>query len=156
VEQLDRPPRGIAHGNLDGLRVLVTTTATLRSTTSAPPTPAASSTGSTATTRILVLTAQLVGEERAIAAAVAVPAKSGWAAVIPVVQPARSPAGLTKAVKHQGKELKKPGPRWSRHGARTSPRSRSSGLSCSSRDAHRSALRRGIAFHSMEASTGRG
>jgi uncharacterized membrane protein YbhN (UPF0104 family) len=55
---------------------------------------------------LLVLTADLVGDERAIAAMVAALGKERAGAVIPVVQPAALPGGLTKGVKHQGKSLK--------------------------------------------------
>ena len=54
-----------------------------------------------------MLSAQLVGDERAVAAMVAALGQGREpAAVIPVVQPAALPAGLTKGVKHQGKALK--------------------------------------------------
>jgi uncharacterized membrane protein YbhN (UPF0104 family) len=53
-----------------------------------------------------VLTAQLVGGDRAIAAMVQALGKERAGAVIPVVQPAALPGGLTKGVKHQGKDLK--------------------------------------------------
>jgi uncharacterized membrane protein YbhN (UPF0104 family) len=55
---------------------------------------------------MLVLTAQLVGTDRAIAAMVEGIGKERAGAVIPVVQPAALPKALTKGVKHQGKDLK--------------------------------------------------
>ena len=55
---------------------------------------------------LLVLTTQLVGNERAIPAMIGVLGKERAGSVIPVVQPAALPAALTKGVKHQAKELK--------------------------------------------------
>ena len=106
--QLDTLHRGgIAHGTLDGLRVLVDDDGTVAFDDFS----AADASGeeywrNRDDASLLVLTAQLVGDDRAIAAMVAAVGKERAGKVIPVVQPAALPAELTKAHKHQGKELK--------------------------------------------------
>jgi uncharacterized membrane protein YbhN (UPF0104 family)/membrane-associated phospholipid phosphatase len=107
-QQLDALHRaGIAHGNLDGLRVLVTDDGDVAFDDFS----AADASGEQYWVHrddaaLLVLSAQLVGDERAIAAVVAGLGKERAAQIIPVVQPAALPAGLTKGVKHQAKALK--------------------------------------------------
>jgi glycosyltransferase 2 family protein len=107
-EQLDRLHHaGIAHGNLDGLRVLVDGDGQVAfddfSSADATGEPYWVHRDDAA---LLVLTAQLTGDERAVAAVVSALGKERAAAIIPVVQPAALPPGLTKAVKHQSKALK--------------------------------------------------
>ncbi len=107
-EQLDRLHGvGIAHGNLDGLRVLVNDDGEVAFDDFS----AADATGeqywyNRDDAALLVLTTQLVDNERAIAAMIGVLGKERAGTVIPVVQPAALPAGLTKGVKHQSKLLK--------------------------------------------------
>ncbi|HLM18353.1 MAG TPA: hypothetical protein VK549_11070, partial [Acidimicrobiia bacterium] len=107
-EHLDALHRaGIAHGTIDGLRVLVDDDGTVAFDDFS----AADASGeeywrNRDDAALLVLSAQLVGHDRAIAAMVAAVGKDRAGAVIPVVQPAALPSGLTKGVKHQGKELK--------------------------------------------------
>jgi len=107
-KQLDALHRaGIAHGTLDGLRVLVADGGTVAFDDFS----AADASGeeywrNRDDASLLVLTAGIVGEDRAIAAMVSTIGKERAGAVIPVVQPAALPGGLTKGVKHQGKELK--------------------------------------------------
>jgi uncharacterized membrane protein YbhN (UPF0104 family)/membrane-associated phospholipid phosphatase len=98
---------GIAHGTLDGLRVLVADDGTIAFDDFS----AANASGEQYwfdrdDAALLVLTADLVGEARAIAVMVECLGKERAGAVIPVVQPAALPRGLTKGVKHQGKALK--------------------------------------------------
>jgi uncharacterized membrane protein YbhN (UPF0104 family) len=98
---------GIAHGNLDGLRVLVADDGTVAFDDFS----AADASGEQYwfdrdDAALLVLTTDLVGGERAIAAMVSALGKERAGAVIPVVQPAALPTALTKGVKHQGKALK--------------------------------------------------
>jgi uncharacterized membrane protein YbhN (UPF0104 family) len=98
---------GIAHGTVDGLRVLVDDDGTVAFDDFS----AADASGeeywrNRDDAALLVLTAQLVGDDRAIAAMVATTGKERAGTVIPVVQPAALPSGLTKGRKHQGKELK--------------------------------------------------
>ena len=98
---------GIAHGNLDGLRILVADDGSVAFDDFS----AADASGEQYwhdrdDAALLVLSAQLVGDERAVAAAVGTLGKERAAAVIPVVQPAALPASLTKGVKHQAKALK--------------------------------------------------
>jgi uncharacterized membrane protein YbhN (UPF0104 family)/membrane-associated phospholipid phosphatase len=98
---------GIAHGDLDGLRVLVADDGTIAFDDFS----AADASGEQYwfdrdDAALLVLTTDLVGSERAIAAMVSALGKERAGSVIPVVQPAALPAGLTKGVKHQGKALK--------------------------------------------------
>jgi len=98
---------GIAHGNLDGLRILVTADGDVAFDDFS----AADASGEQYWVHrddaaLLVLTTQLVGDDRAIAAVVAGLGKDRAAEIIPVVQPAALPAGLTKGVKHQTKALK--------------------------------------------------
>jgi uncharacterized protein (TIRG00374 family) len=106
--QLDALHRaGIAHGNLDGLRVLVADDGQVAfddfSAADAGGEPYWFDRDDAA---LLVLTAQLVGEERAIAVMVKSVGTDRAGAVVPVVQPAVLPRGLTRGVKHQGKALK--------------------------------------------------
>jgi len=107
-QQLDQLHRaGIAHGDLDGLRVLVTDDGDVAFDDFS----AADASGEAYWIHrdgaaLLVLTAQLVGDERAVASMVATLGKEPAAAIIPVVQPAALPAGVTKGVKHQSKALK--------------------------------------------------
>jgi uncharacterized membrane protein YbhN (UPF0104 family)/membrane-associated phospholipid phosphatase len=98
---------GLAHGNLDGIRVLVADDGTVAFDDFS----AADASGEQYwydrdDASLLVLTADLIGNERAIAAMVSGLGKERAGAVIPVVQPAALPSGLTKGVKHQGKALK--------------------------------------------------
>jgi uncharacterized membrane protein YbhN (UPF0104 family) len=98
---------GIAHGNLDGLRVIVSDTGDVAFDDFS----SADASGEQYWVHrddaaLLVLSAQLVGDERAVASVVDALGKERAAAIIPVVQPAALPAGLTKGVKHQGKALK--------------------------------------------------
>ena len=88
-------------------RASSSTTPRSRSSTLAQRTSAPRSTGSVATPRrLLVLSAQLVGDDRAIAAALAALGREQLGAVIPYVQPATLPKALTKGQKHLGKTLK--------------------------------------------------
>ena len=98
---------GISHGNLDGLRVLVDGDGAIAFDDFS----AAVATGEQYwrdrdDAALLALTAQLVGDERAVTAMVETLGKERAGEVIPVVQPAALPPGLTKGVKHQGKTLK--------------------------------------------------
>jgi uncharacterized membrane protein YbhN (UPF0104 family)/membrane-associated phospholipid phosphatase len=98
---------GVAHGTIDGLRVLVDADGNVAFDDFS----AADASGeqywrNRDDAALLVLSAQLVGDDRAIAAMVAGVGKDRAGAVIPVVQPAALPSGLTTGVKHQGKELK--------------------------------------------------
>jgi uncharacterized membrane protein YbhN (UPF0104 family)/membrane-associated phospholipid phosphatase len=98
---------GLAHGTIDGLRVLVDDDDAIAFDDFS----AADASGqdywrNRDDASLLVLTAQLVGDDRAIAAMVAAIGKERAGAVIPVVQPAALPSGLTKGQKHQSKELK--------------------------------------------------
>ncbi|MDQ1430388.1 MAG: hypothetical protein QOF40_990 [Actinomycetota bacterium] len=105
LRQLHRA--GIAHGNLDGLRILVADDGAVAfDDFSAADATAERYWQDRDDAALLVLTSQLVGDERAIEAAVDTLGKELAAAVIPVVQPAALPPGLTKGVKHQAKLLK--------------------------------------------------
>jgi uncharacterized membrane protein YbhN (UPF0104 family)/membrane-associated phospholipid phosphatase len=98
---------GVAHGNLDPLRVIVSDTGEVGfDDFSAADVSGEEYWRNRDDAALLVLTAQIVGDERAIAAAVTVLGKDRVGAVIPVVQPAALPKGLTHGVKHQGKVLK--------------------------------------------------
>jgi uncharacterized membrane protein YbhN (UPF0104 family) len=98
---------GIAHGNLDPLRVLVTDEGTVAfEDFSSADAGGEQYWYDRDDASMLVLTAGIVGNDRAIAAMVTALGKERAGAVIPVVQPAALPDGLTKGVKHQGKELK--------------------------------------------------
>jgi uncharacterized membrane protein YbhN (UPF0104 family) len=98
---------GVAHGNLDGLRVVVDDDGTVAfDDFSESDASGEDYWRNRDDAALLVLSAQLVGDDRAIAAVVAALGKERAGAVIPVVQPAALPSGLTKGVKHQGKELK--------------------------------------------------
>jgi uncharacterized membrane protein YbhN (UPF0104 family)/membrane-associated phospholipid phosphatase len=106
-EQLDRLHRaGIAHGNIDALRMVIDDDRAAFDDFSAADATGEQYWRNRDDAALLVMTAQLVGDERAIAAAVDTLGKERMAAVIPVVQPAALPAGLTTGVKHQGKALK--------------------------------------------------
>ncbi len=105
VDQLHRS--GIAHGNLDPLRIL------LRDDGSAAldDFSAASVTDEQYwfdrdVVAVLVATALVVGNERAIAAAVKVLGQARLAQAIPVIQPAALPAGVGGGTKHLSKLLK--------------------------------------------------
>jgi uncharacterized membrane protein YbhN (UPF0104 family)/membrane-associated phospholipid phosphatase len=106
--ELDRMHQaGISHGNLDPLRVLVADDGSV----ALDDFSAADASGEQYwfdrdDAALLVLSAQIVGDERAIAAAVRALGKERVADVIPVVQPAALPSGLTHGVKHQTKALK--------------------------------------------------
>jgi uncharacterized membrane protein YbhN (UPF0104 family)/membrane-associated phospholipid phosphatase len=98
---------GVAHGNVDGERVLLDDDGTVAFDDFS----AADASGeeywrNRDDASLLVLTAQRVGDDRAIAAMVDAIGKDRAGAVIPVVQPAALPASLTKGAKHQGKDLK--------------------------------------------------
>ena len=85
---------------------MVTDDGESRSTTSPRPARAASSSGRTVTdAALLVDTALLVGNERAIAAAVDVLGKDDAGALIPIVQPAALPAG-----RRHGRQAPRQGP----------------------------------------------
>jgi uncharacterized membrane protein YbhN (UPF0104 family) len=107
-EQLDAlHTAGIAHGTLDGLRVLVDDDGAVAfDDFNAADASGADYWRNRDDASLLVLTAQLVGDDRAIAAMVGAIGEERAGAVIPVVQPAALPSGLTKGRKHQGKELK--------------------------------------------------
>ncbi len=98
---------GIAHGNIDGLRVVVGDDGAVAfddfSSSDASDEQYWVHRDDAA---LLVLTAQLVGNERAVPAMVASLGAERAGAVIPVVQPAALPTALTKGVKHQSKALK--------------------------------------------------
>jgi len=105
--QLDRLHHaGIAHGNIDALRVVVDDGAAAFDDFSSADATGEQYWCDRDDAAQLVMSAQLVGDERAIAAAVDALGKERMASVIPVVQPAALPGGLTKGVKHQGKALK--------------------------------------------------
>jgi uncharacterized membrane protein YbhN (UPF0104 family)/membrane-associated phospholipid phosphatase len=105
--QLDALHRaGLAHGTIDGLRVLVDDGSVAFDDFSAADASGEEYWRNRDDASMLVLTAQLVGDDRAIAAMVDVLGKERAGAVIPVVQPAALPDGLTKGRKHQSKELK--------------------------------------------------
>jgi uncharacterized membrane protein YbhN (UPF0104 family)/membrane-associated phospholipid phosphatase len=98
---------GISHGNLDGLRILVADDGSI----ALDDFTSADASGEQYwfdrdDAAFIVLSAQLVGDERAIAAAVKGLGAERAAAVIPLVQPAALPKELTRGVKHQGKALK--------------------------------------------------
>jgi uncharacterized membrane protein YbhN (UPF0104 family) len=98
---------GIAHGSIDGLRVVVEDDGRVAFDDFS----AADATGEQYwfdrdDAALLVLTAQIVGDGRAIGAMVETLGKERAGRVIPVVQPAALPAGLTKGVGHQSKALK--------------------------------------------------
>jgi uncharacterized membrane protein YbhN (UPF0104 family)/membrane-associated phospholipid phosphatase len=98
---------GVAHGSVDGLRVLVGDDGTVAfDDFSAADAGGADYWRNRDDAALLVLSAQLVGDDRAIAAMVAALGKERAGAVIPVVQPAALPRALTAGRKHQGKELK--------------------------------------------------
>ena len=98
---------GVAHGNLDGLRVLVDDDGEIAfDDFSSADASREQYWRNRDDAALLVLTAQLVGDERAIAAMVDTLGKERAGEVIPVVQSAALPPGLTKGVKHQNKALK--------------------------------------------------
>ena len=105
IEQLHAA--GISHGNLDASRILVddTTNIALDDFTSAD------ASGEEYwykrdVAAVLVDTAQLVGNDRAVAAAVKALGKDRVGEVIPFVQPAALPPGTVEGKKHLGKTLK--------------------------------------------------
>jgi uncharacterized membrane protein YbhN (UPF0104 family)/membrane-associated phospholipid phosphatase len=105
VDQLHRA--GISHGNLDPLRIVVDEGASI----ALDDFSASDASGeqywlNRDDAAVLVMSARLVGNERAIQAAVDVLGKDRVGAVIPVVQPAALPVGLTKGEKHLNKTLK--------------------------------------------------
>jgi uncharacterized membrane protein YbhN (UPF0104 family)/membrane-associated phospholipid phosphatase len=105
--QLDRLHHaGIAHGNIDALRVVVDNGVVAFDDFSGAEATGEQYWYDRDDAALLVMTAQLVGDERAIAAAVDTIGKERMSEVIPVVQPAALPDGLTKGVKHQSKALK--------------------------------------------------
>jgi uncharacterized membrane protein YbhN (UPF0104 family)/tRNA A-37 threonylcarbamoyl transferase component Bud32 len=97
---------GVSHGELDPLRIRVHDgTAALDDFSSAD------ATGeqfwmNRDVAAVLVATAQRVGNERAIAAAVAALGKERVGQVLPVVQPSTLPPETTKGTKHLSRELK--------------------------------------------------
>ncbi|HEY3670747.1 MAG TPA: lysylphosphatidylglycerol synthase domain-containing protein [Acidimicrobiia bacterium] len=98
---------GVAHGNIDGLRVVVDDDGTVAfDDFSSSDAVGEAYWRDRDDAALLVLTADLVSDERAIAAMVDALGKERAGAVIPVVQPAALPATLTKGVKHQSKGLK--------------------------------------------------
>ena len=106
-QQLDRLHHaGIAHGNLDMLRVVVDDGSVAFDDFSSADATGEQYWYDRDDAALLVMSAQLVGDERAIAAAVDALGKERMASVIPVVQPAALPDALTRGVKHQGKALK--------------------------------------------------
>jgi uncharacterized membrane protein YbhN (UPF0104 family)/membrane-associated phospholipid phosphatase/tRNA A-37 threonylcarbamoyl transferase component Bud32 len=97
---------GVSHGELDRLRVRVQDGAAALDDFSG-----ADATGEhfwmdRDVAALLVATAQRVGNDRAIAAAVKALGKERIGEVLPVVQPATLPAETTKGTKHFGKQLK--------------------------------------------------
>jgi uncharacterized membrane protein YbhN (UPF0104 family)/membrane-associated phospholipid phosphatase len=107
-KQLDALHRaGVAHGTVDDQRVLVADDGHVAfDDFSAADAGGEDYWRNRDDASLLVLSAQLVGDDRAIAAMVAALGPDRAGAVIPVVQPAALPSGLTKGRKHQGKELK--------------------------------------------------
>jgi uncharacterized membrane protein YbhN (UPF0104 family)/membrane-associated phospholipid phosphatase len=98
---------GITHGTIDGTRVLVGDDGAIAfDDFSAADASGADYWRNRDGASLLVLTSQLVGDERAIAAMVGAIGKERAGEVIPVVQPAALPSRLTKGRKHQSKELK--------------------------------------------------
>jgi uncharacterized membrane protein YbhN (UPF0104 family)/membrane-associated phospholipid phosphatase len=97
---------GVAHGTIDGLRVVVDDGSVAFDDFSASDASGEDYWRNRDDASLLVLTAQVVGHDRAIAAMVGAIGKERAGKVIPVVQPAALPSGLTKGVKHQGKDLK--------------------------------------------------
>ena len=105
VDQLHHA--GISHGNLDPLRIVVGDGASI----ALDDFSASDASGEQYwldrdDAAVLVMSARLVGNERAIQAAVDALGKDRVGAVIPVVQPAALPVGLTKGQKHLNKTLK--------------------------------------------------
>jgi uncharacterized membrane protein YbhN (UPF0104 family)/membrane-associated phospholipid phosphatase len=97
---------GVSHGELDRLRIRVDD-----GTAAFDDFSAADATGEQFwmdrdVAAVLVATAQRVGNDRAIAAAIQALGKDRVGAVLPVVQPAALPPETTKGAKHLGKELK--------------------------------------------------
>ena len=98
---------GVAHGTVDPLRVVVDDNGRVGlDDFSAADASAEQYWRERDNAALLVMTAQIVGNERAVAAAITSLGKERAAAVIPVVQPAALPGALTRGTKHQGKVLK--------------------------------------------------
>ena len=133
-KQLDALHRaGIAHGNIDGLRVVVDDDGAVAfddfSSSDASDEQYWVHRDDAA---LLVLTAQLVGNERAIAAMVATLGKERAGAVIPVVQPAALPAASPRASSTRARPSSRCAPTSRpRPAPKTSRRSRSSASACS-------------------------
>jgi uncharacterized membrane protein YbhN (UPF0104 family)/membrane-associated phospholipid phosphatase len=98
---------GVAHGTVDGRRVLVDDDGGVAfDDFSAGDAGGERYRQDRDDAALLVLIAQLVGNDRAIAAMVATLGQQRAGEVIPVVQPAALPSELTRGRKHQSKELK--------------------------------------------------
>ncbi len=97
---------GISHGELDPLRIVVADGQAALDDFSEADATTAQFWLDQDVAAVLVATAQRVGNERAIAAAVRALGKERVGQVLPVVQPAALPAATAKGVKHLGKELK--------------------------------------------------
>jgi uncharacterized membrane protein YbhN (UPF0104 family)/membrane-associated phospholipid phosphatase/tRNA A-37 threonylcarbamoyl transferase component Bud32 len=105
IDQLHRA--GISHGDLDPLRILVGEDASVAlDDFSSADAGADQYWRDRDDAAALVMTAQLVGNERAIDAALTSLGKDRVGEVIPLVQPAALPAGLTRGAKHLNKTLK--------------------------------------------------
>lgn len=98
---------GISHGNLDPHRIRVRDDGTVTlSDFKAADASAPSYWRDRDSAAVLVETALLVGNDRAVHAAVGALGRDRAAALIPAVQPATLPAGTTHRTKHLGKTLK--------------------------------------------------
>lgn len=98
---------GISHGNLDGHHILVgaKSSISLDGFNRADPN-ADLYWRNRDEAAVLVATSLIVGNDRAVAAAVGALGKDQVAALIPVVQPAALPVGITRPTKHLAKSLK--------------------------------------------------
>jgi uncharacterized membrane protein YbhN (UPF0104 family)/tRNA A-37 threonylcarbamoyl transferase component Bud32 len=97
---------GISHGSLDAHHVLVDGRKVALDDFSSADASADSYWLDRDSAALLVATALLVGNERATKAAITVLGKKRVGELIPVVQPAALPAGVTHGHKHLGKQLK--------------------------------------------------
>ena len=98
---------GLAHGDLDGHHLLVGEKADVSfDGFNRADATAVAYWQNRDSTAVLVTTALLVGNDRAIAAGLAALGKDGVAELIPAVQPAALPHGVTHGTKHLAKNLK--------------------------------------------------
>ena len=99
---------GISHGNLDAHRGVVDSNGTIAfdDFSARPPSPSDRYWLDRDNAAVLVETALTVGNDRAVAAALAALGKDRLAELIPLVQPAALPKGVGQGVKHLGKTLK--------------------------------------------------